>query len=490
MEKCVCLFILCLASASSRVHIANNETVSNIIDTEVKTEPPVAKVDNGTALLLTKYINEGKVKEARAACKVDSNVFLGIKSYSGFFTVNETYNSNIFFWYFPVLNKSVSDSPWIIWLQGGPGVTSLGGVFDEIGPFTVINDTLIENPYTWLQNHSLLFIDNPVGTGYSFTEHSDGYSTDMASYAGHLYSTFEQFLTVFPELKTAPLYLAGESYAGKYVPALAMEIHRRIQDKTIADINYQGMLIGNGLIDPTMIFNMPLPFYYYGLIERKQADVLKPLIDSFQDDVRANRSVAAKHKSDMILHALKIQSGQLNLFNYLSNEILDVRFTNFLKSSAVKRALHVGDTKFCAQNVTVHMKLAPEFLSTTKPMLEELLDHYRLLLYCGQLDLMLPCFATSEHYRTWKWSGTEQFLNASRIPYKYENRLSGYFKSGGNMTEVLFRGAGHAAARDTPAPVQDLVTKWTHSEALGERNFKDEFYIQWLVNNYRTLHYL
>lgn len=103
-------------------------------DESIPCEIPV-KEDNGTALILTPFIENGQIDKARDASKVNSTVFFGFDSYSGFITVNKTYNSNIFFWYFPVENKPVNETPWIIWLQGGPGASSLTGLFDEIGPF-------------------------------------------------------------------------------------------------------------------------------------------------------------------------------------------------------------------------------------------------------------------------------------------------------------------------------------------------------------------
>ncbi|XP_075992655.1 venom serine carboxypeptidase-like [Anticarsia gemmatalis] len=471
---------------------ANYSVTGLLLNNLCRPKPkPEVKVDNGTALLLTKYINEGKVKEARAACKVDSNVFLGIKSYSGFFTVNETYNSNVFFWYFPVLNKSVSDSPWIIWLQGGPGASSLTGLFDEIGPFTYTNDELRPNPYTWLQNHSLLFIDNPVGTGYSFTEHSDGYVTDMASYANHLYSTLKQFLLVFPELKTAPLYLAGESYAGKYVPAMAMEIHRRTQGKPDPGVNLQGLIVGNAYIDPDMISHLAWPFYYFGLLEKEQLEIVKPLVDSFHEDIKANRSIEAKNKWNSLITVLLFLTHQKHAYNFLRDELPVGKYIKFLQTSEVKKAIHVGDIHFGFVNMTVNTRLAPDFLSTTKPMFERLLDHYRVLAYCGQLDQMLPCVFTSENYRTWKWNGTEEFKSGTRFPYIYNNRLSGYHKSGGRLTEVVIRGAGHMAPLDAPGPTQNLVSRWTHEKPLSVRyGLLEGSFVQEFVRNNSLIHYL
>ncbi|KAJ8726588.1 hypothetical protein PYW07_001286 [Mythimna separata] len=427
---------------------------------------PEARVDNGTALILTPYLKEGRIREAKKAARVDAKPFLGFKSYSGFFTVNETYNSNIFFWYFPVLNKPVNSTPWIIWLQGGPGASSMTGLFDEIGPFTIVNETLKRNPYTWLHNHSLLFIDNPVGTGYSFTEHTEGYTTNMATYASHLYMTLYQFLQMFPELRTAPLYLAGESYAGKYVPAMAMEIHKR-KDKL--DVNLEGLIIGNAYVDPEMISHIAWPFYYFGLLEKEQIETVKPLIDSFQAEIKANRSIEAKNKWNSLITVLLFITHQKHAYNFLKDELPVGTYVKFLKTSEVKRAIHVGDINFGWVNMTVNVQLAPDFLSSTKPMFERLLEHYKVLAYCGQLDQMLPCVSTSENYRTWKWNASQEFLAATRFPYIFNNRLAGYHKTGGRLTEVVIRGAGHMVPLDQPASTQNLVARWTHDQPLSRR---------------------
>lgn len=114
----------------------SSEITDNTIDSK-ESEPcvPEVKVDNGTALILTHYLKKNRTFEARNASRVNPEIFMGIESYSGFITVNETYNSNIFFWYFPVEKKPVNETPWLIWLQGGPGASSMTGLFDEIGPF-------------------------------------------------------------------------------------------------------------------------------------------------------------------------------------------------------------------------------------------------------------------------------------------------------------------------------------------------------------------
>ncbi|VVC99106.1 unnamed protein product [Leptidea sinapis] len=338
-------------------------------------------VDNGTALILTPFIETDQINEARNACKVDPTLFLGVNSYSGFFTVNKTYNSNVFFWYFPVENKPVNETPWIIWLQGGPGASSLTGLFDEIGPFRIdYIGTLKHNPYSWLQNHSLVFIDNPIGSGYSFTNNAEGFATDMSTYSDHLYSTVQQFLQVFPELRTAPLYIAGESYAGKYVPALGIMLHRN-KNTSGKETNLKGLMMGNAFIDPDMLKNIVQPFYNFGLLDQEQLDMVNPLVIKFQEAIDSNNSIATNQKWQTLVSVLLILSHQKQAYNFLKDDLQIGRYVAFLKLSKIKRAIHVGDIHFSYINVTTNSKMAPDFLSSSKGILEELLEHYRVLTY-------------------------------------------------------------------------------------------------------------
>ncbi|XP_045510822.1 venom serine carboxypeptidase-like isoform X2 [Colias croceus] len=445
---------------------------------------------NDPALILTPYIEDGKIEEAREASKVDPKLFLGVESYSGFFTVNKTYDSNMFFWYFPVENKPVNETPWIIWLQGGPGITSLTGLFDEIGPFKVTHfQELRRNRYSWIKNHSLLFIDNPVGTGYSFTNDFNGFSRDMAAYSKNLYSTVKQFLEVFSELKTAPLYIAGESYAGKYVPALGVQLHRHKKLSEI-DVNLQGFMIGNALVDPAMIKNVNQPFLNFGLVSKEQVESIEPLIKSFQADIAAHRSVEAKEKWMQLVSILLLLSHQKHGYNFLKDDLGVGSFIGFINSPEVRKAMHVGSIKFSFVNVTANVEMGPDFLSSSQELFEELLDSYRVLSYCGQLDQLLSCMFSAENHRTWQWKDREEFIQATRRPYMFRNRLAGYIKSGGNLTEVVIRGAGHMVPMDEPLSLQRLVTNWIQDIPVPiHSSLKEDLMLQQIVNNYTLLYF-
>lgn len=89
-------------------------------------------------LILTPYIEGGEIEKARSLSKNDP-IYKNIKSYSGFINVNDTEDWNLFFWYFPNKRQISDTTPWIVWLQGGPGMSSLYGLFREIGPLTINN---------------------------------------------------------------------------------------------------------------------------------------------------------------------------------------------------------------------------------------------------------------------------------------------------------------------------------------------------------------
>jgi hypothetical protein len=140
------------------------------------------------------------------------------EQHTGFITIDPKHNSNSFFW----LSKSLDgnpDAPLLLWLQGGPGASSLFGLFTEIGPFNIGADmrAVPRGKNGWNNHYHLLFIDNPVGTGFSFTDDAGGYVQNQTQVGSDLHEALTQFFKGFPELKKNDFYVTGESYAGKYV---------------------------------------------------------------------------------------------------------------------------------------------------------------------------------------------------------------------------------------------------------------------------------
>ncbi|CAK5281400.1 unnamed protein product [Mycena citricolor] len=131
-------------------------------------------------------------------------------------------NNTAFFWGFEKSNGSLTDvhskEPWMIWLAGGPGYSSVASALVEnIGPIVVTKDSLGPNPYSWHNIADMFFVDNPVGVGYS-TVGIGGYPADESRVASDFLGFLSNLVKVFPGLKNRPLHLVGESYAGRFIP--------------------------------------------------------------------------------------------------------------------------------------------------------------------------------------------------------------------------------------------------------------------------------
>lgn len=128
-----------------------------------KLESHVGKAEDFTTddgpLLITPLLESGKdVTEIQKMAAIDLPDLKEFPGFSGFITVNKTTNSNMFFWYFPAAAQSET-SPLVLWLQGGPGASSLFGLFTENGPFQVTpSGKVTARKYSWNHNHNLLYI--------------------------------------------------------------------------------------------------------------------------------------------------------------------------------------------------------------------------------------------------------------------------------------------------------------------------------------------
>ncbi|PIO61182.1 serine carboxypeptidase, partial [Teladorsagia circumcincta] len=133
-----------------------------------------------------------------------------------------------------------AQAPLLLWLNGGPGSSSLEGLFLENGPFRIGKDgkTIARNPYAWNQFANVLYLESPVGVGYSYS--TDGnqpqYSDDLT--AAENYAALKNFFNRYPEYRSRPFYTTGESYAGVYIPTLSALLIQGIQNGTL-HINYK-----------------------------------------------------------------------------------------------------------------------------------------------------------------------------------------------------------------------------------------------------------
>ncbi|XP_048413459.1 probable serine carboxypeptidase CPVL isoform X2 [Stegostoma tigrinum] len=352
---------------------------------DVKVSTP-SLVDPGKPLFLTPYLESGEIEKARELSLVGPLEGPVVKSYSGFLTVNKTYNSSLFFWFFPAQTLPQS-APVLLWLQGGPGGSSLFGLFAEHGPYVVTkNLTLEARKIPWTSKYSMLYIDNPVGTGFSFTDHDEGYAQNEDDVGRDLYSALIQFFQIFYEYQQNDFYATGESYAGKYVPAIGYYIHTHNPTAKVK-INFKGMAIGDGLSDPEVMLGGYAEFMYQiGIIDEKQKQYIQQQTDLAVHYIQQKKWREAFEVFDTLLNGdtteipsfYKNVTGCTNYYNFLQcTEPLDQSyFGNYLSRPEVRNSIHVGNLTF-HDGSEVEKYLLNDLMQSVKPWVAILMNNYR-----------------------------------------------------------------------------------------------------------------
>uniref|UniRef100_A0A2P2KR37 Carboxypeptidase n=1 Tax=Rhizophora mucronata TaxID=61149 RepID=A0A2P2KR37_RHIMU len=139
--------------------------------------------------------------------------------------------------------------PWpiILWLQGGPGSSGIGmGNFEEVGP---LDSNLNPRNSTWLRIADLLFVDNPVGTGYSFVEDKQLFVKTDNEAATDLTTLLEEIFNRNESLQKSPLYIVGESYGGKFAVTLGLSALKAIEAGKLK-VKLGGVALGDSWISP------------------------------------------------------------------------------------------------------------------------------------------------------------------------------------------------------------------------------------------------
>ncbi|KAG1324098.1 hypothetical protein G6F62_009291 [Rhizopus arrhizus] len=170
---------------------------------------------------------------------------LGFSQYAGHIELSKKSNANIFFWMIEQEEKTDPGNV-IIWLNGGPGCSSMDGLFLENGPFRVEkNLSLSINEGGWQNYATNIYVDQPVGTGFSFAD-SDSYVHTLTETTDGFIQFIDKLFMIFPNLRQQSLYLSGESFAGSYIPYFASRLLDLNKEKE--QYNLKGIAIGNGWI--------------------------------------------------------------------------------------------------------------------------------------------------------------------------------------------------------------------------------------------------
>ena len=436
-----------------------------------------------------------------------------------------TNQSALLFYYFvpSSLSPSLSDPsiPLFLWLQGGPGCTSMVGLFAEHGPLLLTPPasptssppfTLTANPSSWSASFHLLYIDQPIATGFSPPPPSPPTPTTLpipsneTSLTSTLYLSLLSFYSLFPSLTLNPLHLSGESYAGKYVPTLATLTLLQnaainsssppftsptltLSDFPLPRLPYSlvlplaGLALGNALIDPAV---QRFAFRQIGLstslLSSFQAASLTALERRCSHALSTLNYTAANLTCPRLLNYVTYTSAGVNLYDQRrwDDSFSRPLLAAFMDSPDARKALNVPDianrsyADDCSADVAAAMAL--DVYHSTAVLLPALFARLPVLLYNGDFDIKDGSRGTEELVTSLPgWPDRFAFLQQPRFPFYSTSTPfppppstapDGFSQSYGNVTTVVVTRAGHFSPRDQPQAVLSMLQRWVKGTPL------------------------
>ncbi|XP_038695645.1 serine carboxypeptidase-like 51 [Tripterygium wilfordii] len=389
--------------------------------------------------------------------------------------------AHLFWWHYKSDHRVEDPSrPWpiILWLSGGPGTSGTAfGNFYQVGPR---DEHLISRDSTWLHKADLLFVDSPVGTGFSYIDGDLHYAMTDKQIAEDLLVLLKTLFNANEALQTSPLYIFGESYGGKIAAILGVEVLKSIEEK---ELNSQlgGVALGCSWISP-------LDFVL------TWGPLLKDM--SRLDDIGLEKtnSLALKIQNQLENYNAMDATGTMDdLQNVISNYSDFVDIHNFMLDNR-PTTTNIGGVppfnfrKFMNGGVRERLKIIPENViwgaqehNVLKALKGEIMKHkidevdmllakgIKIAIYNGQLDIMCSPKGAESWVKKLKWNGLENFLKTARVPLYHGSAIEtkGFKKSHQHLTFYWILNAGHGIPKDQPLIALQMVGEITGSSGTS-----------------------
>ncbi|KAK6199960.1 Alpha/Beta hydrolase protein [Scheffersomyces amazonensis] len=409
-----------------------------------------------------------RVKSTPESLGVDT-----VKQYSGYLDVEEE-DKHFFYWFFESRNDPKND-PVVLWLNGGPGCSSLTGLFFELGPSSITAGIKPKfNPSAWNNNASVIFLDQPVNVGYSYS--SESVSNTIAA-GKDVYAFLELFFKQFPQYNNLPFHIAGESYAGHYIPVFASEILSH-EERTF---NLTSVLIGNGLTDPLVQYE-----YYEPMAcgEGGEPSVLSPEECQGMTDAipRCTSLIKSCYESESIWScvpaSIYCNNAEMGPYQRTGRNVYDIRtmcegsnlcysdleyIDQYLNLEDVKAALgvEVDEYESCNFDINRNFLLAGDWMKPYyKNVINLLESDVPVLIYAGDKDFICNWLGNQAWTNALEWSGSAGFSKAPVKSWEVNGKPAGEVKNYKHFTFLRVFGGGHMVPYDQPESSLDMVNRW------------------------------
>ena len=395
--------------------------------------------------------------------------------FSGYLDIPNSNGKSLHYVFVESQNNPLTD-PLVLWLNGGPGCSSLDGFFYEHGPFLFYSGSQLQpNPYSWNLNASVIYLEAPAGVGFSVLGSDANNSTDDEMTAHDNLLALLQWFDKFPEYTEHDFYITGESYGGVYVPTLAYNILEYNSEVGYAAINLKGIAVGNGVTD-WAVDTTPALFWMAA-----SHNMLPPtFIAQYEKDcMNSYNEEACNADQNTMANTYLNNTNIYNLYDNCTNTVgysmleytpwlhpalaenivqnvpcVDTGAANvYLNNATVQAAFHIASGASLPWGVctVLNYTVSPEASLWTYPTLME--AGLRIFIYSGDVDGSVPFWGT----RAWIGKLNMQMIQDHTSYYDNQGQVAGYTEVYSGLTFVSVKGAGHMVPQYKPEPALQMI---------------------------------
>ncbi|GFP98262.1 serine carboxypeptidase-like 31 [Phtheirospermum japonicum] len=409
---------------------------------------------------------------------------VNFQHYAGHITVNEQNGRALFYWFYEATTRP-DEKPLVLWLNGGPGCSSVGyGATQEIGPFLVDTNG----------QANLLFLESPIGVGFSYTNTSGDYDSLGDDFtANDAYAFLHKWFLKFPLYRKRTFYIAGESYAGKYVPELAEIIVEKNKQLSLF-INLRGILLGNPETHDAEDWKGMVDYAWsHAVVSDETHKTIIESCDFYSDDTWYNRNCSAavdelfSQYKEIDIYSLytpvcvQDSSGSQSKATLVTaggsskmmprvmggyDPCLDDYAKSYYNRADVQKALHVITDGISLRNWSIcNMSVFhgwSESKGSVLPIYKKLIkSQLRIWVYSGDTDGRVPVLSTR-----YSLSSLGLRIKMPWRPWYHNKQVAGWRHEYYGLTFATFRGAGHAVPIFKPSESLALFASFLAGESL------------------------
>uniref|UniRef100_A0A8D0GM67 Carboxypeptidase n=1 Tax=Sphenodon punctatus TaxID=8508 RepID=A0A8D0GM67_SPHPU len=402
-------------------------------------------------------------------------------------------NTSMFWWLYYANNsaKNFTELPLILWLQGGPGGSGCGfGNFEEIGP---LDKDLKPRRTTWVQAASVLFVDNPVGTGFSYVNDSSAFAKDIGTVSSDMMVLLGEFFKSKTEFQTVPFYIFSESYGGKMAAAIALDLHKAIEAGKMK-CNFLGVALGDSWISPLdSVLSWGPYLYSISLLDDQGLEEVTAAAKKVLDAVNKKQYKLATLLWSATEDIIETNTNGVSFYNIMTSDpptatVSDhenLHFVNLyqrhvkylhkdklsdLMNGPIRKKLKVipSSVKWGGQSQDVFKHMAEDFMRPAINIVDNLLAaNVNVTIYNGQLDLIVDTMGQEAWVRKLKWPRLEKFSKQKWKPLytcSKSTDTAAFYKSLDNLAFYWILKAGHMVPVDQGDMALKMVRMVTQQE--------------------------